>query len=96
LSNDLKLKFKIKSSFLQKKKVFFSFESNLHKILQVGEALTIPLLFFRICTSLPRAAATELYNINRERHRFLGNKAEIRQHFVAFAAPSSGQIWQRY
>ncbi len=37
---------------------------------------------------------TELYKINREGHRFLGNEAENQQHFVAFTAPSSGQIWQ--
>jgi hypothetical protein len=35
--------------------------------------------------------STELYRINRERHRFLGNEAESQQRFVAFAAPSSGQ-----
>jgi hypothetical protein len=39
---------------------------------------------------------TELYRINRERHRFLGNEAENQQFFVAFAAPSNGQIWQIY
>ncbi len=39
---------------------------------------------------------TELYKINRERHRFLGNEAENQQGFVAFAAPSSSQIWQIY
>jgi hypothetical protein len=39
---------------------------------------------------------TELYRINRERHRFLGNEAKSQQHFVTFAAPSSGQIWQIY
>ncbi len=36
---------------------------------------------------------TELYRINRERHRFLRNETENQQRFVAFAAPSSGQIW---
>ncbi len=40
--------------------------------------------------------STELYKINREHHRFLENEAENQQHFVAFAAPSSGQIWQIY
>ncbi len=39
---------------------------------------------------------TELYKINRERQRFLGNKAENQQRFVTFTAPSSGQIWQIY
>jgi len=44
----------------------------------------------------PPGKPTELYRINRECHRFLGNEAESQQHFVAFAAPSSGQIWQIY
>ncbi len=39
---------------------------------------------------------TKLYKINRERHIFLGNEAEIQQHFVAFASPSSSQIWKIY
>jgi hypothetical protein len=41
-----------------------------------------------------KGKATELYRINRERHSFLGNAAENQQHFVAFAIPSCGQIWQ--
>ncbi len=43
-------------------------------------------------TGVCLARNTELYRINRERHRFLGNEAESQQHFVAFAAPSSGKI----
>ena len=43
-----------------------------------------------------RVKITELCRINRECHRFLGNEAENQQNFVAFAAPSSGQIWQIY
>jgi hypothetical protein len=37
----------------------------------------------------------ELYKINRERHRFLGNEAENQRRFIAFAAPSSGQMQQK-
>jgi hypothetical protein len=49
-----------------------------------------------VATSCCFIGPTELYRINREYHRFLGNEAESQQHFVAFAAPSSGQIWQIY
>jgi hypothetical protein len=50
--------------------------------------------FQRTKTNLQTCAEQGGDKINRERHRFLGNEAEIRQHFVAFAAPSSSQIWQ--
>ncbi len=59
------------------------------------------MLFFCVCVGgivvkREKTKPTELYRINRERHRFLGNEAESQQRFVAFAAPSSGQIWQIY
>ncbi len=51
---------------------------------------------FSLCFHFSSPRSTKLYRINRERQRFLGNKAENQQHFDAFAAPSSGQIWQIY
>jgi hypothetical protein len=39
-----------------------------------------------------RIAITELYKRNRERHRFLGYKAENQECFVAFVVPSGGII----
>ncbi len=49
---------------------------------------------FSLCFHFSSPPSTELYRINRECHRFLRNKEKNQQHFDAFAAPSSGQIWQ--